>query len=185
VIERSNELVRQRRDAENADLLQAALERFPDAPHVRLHAAAAAVAGQDPEAAETLLRGAVCIAPDDPAVLTHAAFLAFDLDRYGKAETWIRRAVAIAPSDFVLAGSVAHLVGKLALVRGELDLAEQMLRLGFELEPTMFGHGMLLGALLEHRGRVAEALGVLEEAVRHRPDDEALKKAREGILNHP
>jgi tetratricopeptide (TPR) repeat protein len=131
----------------------------------------------DAASAERLVREAVRRAPDDPYVLARAAGLMFALERYEEAQAWTRHAAARAPEGFELMGTLAHLTGKLALVRGDEDTAERFLRVAFEQDPELEAHGRVLAALLERLGRQDEALDVLERAVRARPDDEQLREA--------
>lgn len=182
LVERSLALARAGHDEESEGLVRAGLVRFPGAAEVHLHAgAAAADRGESAEAKRLALR-AVELAPEDPRVLTRAALLTFDLDEFGPAEKWSRQAANIAPDDFVLAANIAHLAGKLLYVYGKDEGAEEMLRMAFEDDPEMRGHGQMLAMLLEKRGRNTEALEVIAEALGHRPGDQELEAARERIL---
>jgi tetratricopeptide (TPR) repeat protein len=138
---------------------------------------AAARLPNDPASAERLVRGAVRDAPDDPYVLARAATLMFALERYDEAQAWTRHAAARAPEGFELMGTLAHVTGKLALVRGDEDTAERFLRVAFELDPELEAHVRVLAALLERLGRIDEALDVFKRAVRARPDDQQLREA--------
>jgi tetratricopeptide (TPR) repeat protein len=160
VADRSRELVAADRLDENAELLREAVTRFPDDAELHLLAAAAVGAVGSHAEAGHLTRRAGELAWDDPHRLTWAASQMLDAGDLDEAQAWIRRVYELAPDDFELAADLAHLVGRLALVRGRQDEAEKMLRTAFELDPDTPAHGRLLAELLEQGGRSAEALEI-------------------------
>jgi tetratricopeptide (TPR) repeat protein len=180
--ERSRELVADDRLGENAELLREAVGRFPDDTVLLLTGAAAVFAVGSEDEAKGYVRRAAELSWDDPGRLTWAASLMLNLKEFGEAKDLAVRATAIAPDDFELTGDLAFVMGRVALAFEQDDAAERALRSAFELEPGRPGRGELLAELLGRTGRPTEALEVLAEALRHRPDDEALTRIRETVL---
>jgi len=176
-LERSDALTRAGRHDEHLELMREAVRRFPDQDEVLIRAAAAHVMEAPEEAARLAVR-AVTLAPGDPAMLTRAASVAFALERYEQATAWVKDATARADGDFPLAFDLIHLGGKLAIVRGDDEHAEQLLRAAFEQEPETPGHAEVLAGLLEERGRPREALAVIDEADSRRSSSARLDTLR-------
>ena len=177
VLERSRELARAGLHAEDLALLRDALDEYPGEPEVALRAAVAYY-GEDDAEAQRLARRAATLGPEDPVVLTRAASVMLDLGRTDEALELTGRARDHADHDFPLLADLVHLAGRIALVRGEYEKAESPLRVAFENQPESFGHGQYLATLLESQGRAEEALEVVEESLRHWPDDPQLDVQR-------
>jgi len=60
------------------------------------------------------------------------------------AAAYAKRALAAATPDFAFAPTLAHLVGRLAWIRGNYALAENALRSAFDDEPDAIGHARVL-----------------------------------------
>lgn len=177
VLERSRALSGADRNLENLALLRDALEEYPGESEVALRAAAAYY-GEENDEAERLVRRAVTLSPEDPAVLLRAASMMLDLGRTDDALALSKEAGNYADHDFPLVFDLAHLGGRIALVCEEHEIAEPLLRVAFDNQPESFGHGRFLAMLLEAQERDEEALEVVEEALRHRPDDRDLELRR-------
>lgn len=177
VLERSRELARTDRHPENLALLREVIEKYPDEPEVALRAAAAYY-GEDNDETERLTRHAVTLSPEDPTVLTRAASMMLELGRTDEALELSGQARNYADQDFPLLADLVHIVGRAALVRGEYEKAEPPLRVAFDNQPESFGHGQFLAMVLESQGRYEEALEVVEESLRHWPDDPKLDVQR-------
>lgn len=181
----SRRLVTEERWSENEELLQREIEGFPNDPELHLRLAVALSVG-NPEESKGLLRKAVELSGNDPQLLTRAASLAFDHQEIEDARTWTKRALELAPPDFALTGPLIHSAGKLAWLKGNLELAERYLIGSFEEAPEVIGHAEVLAAFHSALGRKAKALRVIDEATRVRGDVRGLKEARDRILlGHP
>ena len=181
VLRRSDLLLAEERVDENALFLSDAARQFPEDADIQLRAAAALFDTSPTEAAQCVRRAADA-APTDANQLTRCGLLAFDLRDYKAAKEYAIRVRDLEPDgDFELAASLVHLTGKLARVAGQADMAEQALRLAFEKDPEMAGHGRVLAAFLAEEGRVTEALDVVAEALRHRPNDTVLVELEEQL----
>lgn len=177
LLERSLELTREGRHDEHLELMRAAVGRYPSDLEVVIRAAGAHLEAE-PARAEHLAERAVEMAPKDPTTLTRAAYLMFALERFDRSLELTRTATKHAEEEFALAFELVHLGGKLAAVRGEIEQAESLLRIAFENEPEAARHGEVLAKLLDGENRHREALTVVEEAVRYRPDDRGLEELR-------
>jgi predicted Zn-dependent protease len=98
------------------------------------------------------------------------ARLLFDLGEHGEAQ-----AVVTALADHLeeaehLSESLLLVTSQLAASRGELEAAEEGLRLGFSIEPENPAWGYVLASVLLKQDRDEEALQAVVEARRHRPD---------------
>jgi Flp pilus assembly protein TadD len=182
LFEHSRELVAADRLSENAELLREAVGRFADDAVVLLTGAAAVFAVGSEDEARRYVRRAAELAWDDPGRLTWAASLMLNLKEFGEAKNLAVRATEIAPDDFELTGDLSFVMGRVALAFEQDEAAERALRSAFELEPARPGRAELLAGVLERTGRPAEAIEVLANALRHRPDDEALARARDRVL---
>jgi len=182
VLARSDELLKEGRDAENTELLRAAAGWFPEDPYVHLRAAVLVAAAGEVVEGKEQLRHAVRLAPDDPDVLTRAASQMLVLTEEEEAERWTRRAVTLAPDDFELAGHLSYLIGMVMIRHGLEDQAEQMFLQSFDVDPKMAVHGVTLASFFEVRGDPDEALKVVEAALQHSPGDADLKFIRERLL---
>lgn len=173
VLARSDQLHAEDKREDNARLLSEAARRFPEHADIQLRAAAW-LFDTSPSEARLCIRRVDAAAPSDPNLLTQCGSLSFDLGDYGAAKEYAERVRDIGDLDFQLAGSLAHLIGKLAIEAGRPDMAEQALRLAFGKDPEMAGFGRVLAAFLAQEGRPGEALEVVAEALRHLPDDPGL-----------
>jgi Flp pilus assembly protein TadD len=174
-------LSREGRTRERERVLREALGHFPDSAEVPLQLAAVYLEDRHEEA-RRLLSVAVDLAPDDPAVLTRVGSMLLVLDDVETARNYAKRAVAAAPPDFELAADLAHLVGRLAWLKGNYGLAEEALGAAFDDDPRAVGHGRALSEFLASQGRVEEAQSIVERALEHRPSDEALLGLRDRLL---
>ena len=184
MFERSQALVAADRLGENAELLREAIRRFPDDPTVLLNGGAATLAVDSIDEAKGYVRRAAELAWDDPGRLTWAASLMLNLSEFNEAKEWAVRAAETAPDDFELTGALSFVLGRVALAFDQQQDAEQALRGAFDLEPSAPGRAELLAQVLERTNRPTEALEVLSEALRHRPEAEDLTRMRDRILGN-
>jgi len=180
ILRRSTALVDEERFAENEELLVSALERFPDDAELCARAASATHM-RDPEEAARLAMRAAELAGNDPTILGAAAHTLFLAERYAEARDLTVQAVSTTPEDSLLMASLANLSGRLALVAGKHEKAEELFRQAFEMDPAGVGHGRAYAELLEETGREAEALKVVEAALRDTEGEPSLVEMRERL----
>lgn len=125
-----------------------------------LQAADAALRGGDSVAAESALRGALCVAPDDPRALRVLAILRREQGDVAEARALLERALAANPRD----AAVWNTLGNLLLASSAPDAAEQAFRSAAELEPNNPDPHYNLARTLWQGGRAAEAAASLERA---------------------
>lgn len=161
-------------------LLRGATERIPEDAELLLRTAVA-ICRTDPAESRSYAQRAVAIAPEDPTLLFRSASLLFSLGDFDEARKYARRARSLATKDFPFLVDLIHLAGKLAEEKGNHADAEKALLIAFTEAPATIGHGRALAEFYLGRGRLAEALDVASEALRHLEDDEALQDLRAGI----
>jgi Flp pilus assembly protein TadD len=177
VVERARDLLLRRRDRENLAILTNAVERFPEDPEIRLLYATALLPFR-PEDAAWEVATAIDLDPDDPGRLTRAASLMFHLDELDAARSYAARATQFAPPGFVFGPELANLDGKLAALDGDHQLAEDALRTAMDAEPEEESFARDLATFLADMGRQADALAVIDEALRVVRDRERLIRLR-------
>lgn len=178
VTERSHRLLKERRDQENLALLEGAVARFPEDPEVRLLYASALVPFR-PQDAPAEIEVAVELASEDPWQLKRAASLMYYLSEFTASKTYLTRAAEHAGDDAVLAGEIANLAAKLAVVAGEDAMAGELFELAVSTDPHDEWFVRDLASFLAEHGRVAEALEVIELGLGRVTDSarlEALKR---------
>jgi len=180
-IEHSRRLLKERRDEDNLEFLEAAIERFPADPEVRLLYATALVPFQ-PDKAPWQIATAIQLDPDDPWRLTRAARLLFDLGELDASRSYAARASQLAPEDFTFESELANLGGKLAALDGHDALAEEALRAALESEPSEEVFARDLAEFLAERGRLGDALAVIDESLGRVQDREGLLRLRDSLV---
>lgn len=186
LLEKSSALDRKGCDAESERLLRFAVERFPSNPSFTIRLAVALFERSPRESVDLLYR-AVELAPEDPRVLTRAASLLFYHKEFASSFEYTQRAMRIAESttgepDYV--GYLLHIAGRHASLRGQDEIAENALRTAFEEDSAISERGRILADFYASRERPAEALEVIDEALRVRGKDASLLRTREKILAH-
>jgi len=169
-------------EQESADLLRDAVRRFPDEPEILLKAAIF-VYDSAPDEARGLLRATARLAEHDPNMLTRCAASLVSQRAFDDAEEVIKAAAALAPDgDFELEWALINTTGRLAGQLGNYEPAEEYLLAAFEAEPETPQFGEDLARLYEYLDRSDEAVEVLDEALRHNPEDEYLARARREVI---
>jgi tetratricopeptide (TPR) repeat protein len=84
--------------------------------------------------------------------------------------------------DFVLMSGLLSLEGRLAEVDGRDDLAEEKLRAAVESDPPFAASAVDLAKFLANRGRQAEALEVIDDALEHANQKVELERLRSEIV---
>lgn len=106
-----------------------------------------------------------------------ASSMLYDHGELAESADLLNQALEYAEEDSDLSIDLVHLSGKLAAEAGRHDVAERGLRLAFDEEPSVIGHGRAFGDLLARQGRITEATAVINRALKHRPDDPSLLTA--------
>lgn len=183
-IERSHKLLAAQQEHEAIEFLEAAVRRFPDDPEIRVLYASILLAVRPGEVAAEAAK-AVELGPDDPVILVRAGHLMLDRGDVEGARSCAARANELAPPDFVLISGLMSLNGLLAAHDGEDNLAEEKLRTALESDPAFSSFAVDLAKFLANRGRQAEALEVIDEALDHTNEKADLKRLRAEIANAP
>jgi Flp pilus assembly protein TadD len=163
-INRAHKLLDENRHKENLELLEAAVERYPEDAEIRLLYGTALVPAR-PQDAPRQLAEAIALDPDDPARLTRAASILYYLGETEAARSYAARATQLAQEGFALAPDLTNLGGKLALLQGDDALAEDALATAVELCPERPDFAYDLAAFLIARGRTPDAISVIERAL--------------------
>ena len=187
----------QRRLADSAVMVVEGERRFGLSPLVKLCQAqqlvlelsAAIESASEPPPAHrerALALVAEATAPEDigPDLLLRAAMIAFDLDEYKRTAQLIKR-LPRPPSetlDFKSQTALCHLIGKLMLqVEGHREQAEEQLLAAVTGDPANPRYWHSLAEFLIDDGRLREARGVVEVALRGAPGDEQLRALSDRI----
>jgi Flp pilus assembly protein TadD len=177
-IEQARDLRRLEQDEEARELLEDAIERFPENAELRLlHATILLMIRPDdvaPEAAK-----AVDLAPDNPAILVRAGHLLLHRGDREAARSCAAQANELVQSDFILMGGLDNLNGSLAVFAGEDDLAEEKLRSAVERDPDSEPFARNLAVFLAERGRLQEGAEVLDEALKHIEHKDEVERMRD------
>ncbi len=181
-IEQSKRLLVGRRDAENLQLLESTIQRFPDDPEVRLLYATALVPFR-PNEAPWQAATAIQLDPDSPSRLTRAASLMFYLGELEAARSYTARASRLAPEDFELEADLTNIAGVIAAACGDDALAERALTEATEAEPQREVFARDLATFLADRGRLAEALDAIDRALTRVGDTTQLSRLRADLVS--
>lgn len=174
LVDRVQQLGDEDRGQEARALLDEALERHPDEVEVVLLAGIAQIPVAPDEAA-VLARRAVALAPESPSVLLRAASVLLSLGHLDEARRHCAMAMKIVPDHFPAVYDLSFLAGRIAVLDGNVEAAEQLLTPPFEEQPEVDGHGRELARLLESQNRWPEALNVAEATLKHHPTDSELE----------
>lgn len=179
-IDEGRKLLAEQREQEAFEFLKEAVQQFPKDAEVRLLYASILAAFQPDDVAAEAAK-AVELAPSDPVILVRAAHLVLDREDLETAHSYAARANEVAEPDFVLMSGLINLNGRLAARNGEDELAEEKLRSAVERDPSFAAFAMDLAKFLAARNRQAEAVGVLDEALKHGKYMDDLKRLRTEI----
>lgn len=174
---RSGELLVAERHEKNLELLEKAIDRFPDDSEIRLLYATTLLKFRPSDVARQATT-AIELSPDDPAILIRAASLLLNRGEVEAARSAVIRANDLTQPDFALFAGLVNLNGLLAALDGNDELAEEKLRSAVELEPTSPRFARFLTVFLAERGRLEEAVAVLDEALKHVEDKDYLQDMR-------
>jgi Flp pilus assembly protein TadD len=179
-IERGQRLLVERRYEELLEFLQEAVRRFPKDPEIRLLYATSLLEIRPDDAVREATK-AIDLDPDEPIRLTRAARLLFNMAEIEVARSYATRAAELTPDGFLFTAELANLGGLLRALDGEDELAEEALRMAMELKPDQEGLARDLAKFLADRGRVEEAVKVIDQALKLAKRREELERLREEI----
>jgi Flp pilus assembly protein TadD len=176
-IDHSRKLRRAGRDHEALEFLEAAVQRFPEDPELRL-LYATILLGTRPDDAAAEAAKAAELAPDDPAILVRSGHLLLSTGDRKAAQSCAARANALVQPEFVLMAGLDNLNGSLAVFAGEDKLAEEKLRSAVERDPNNEPFVRNLAVFLAERGRLRDGVAVLDEGLKHVEKKDALEHMR-------
>lgn len=161
------------------DLLDNALNRYPNDTDLLFSRVLLFDSIKDREGSETDLRQIILMKPDDARALNHLGYMLADqTDRHAEALELVERAIAITPDDPAVIDSLAWAQYKM----GMYEEALVNLRKAFANFPDheVASH---LGEVLWMMGRKDEARQVWADALVDRPDSELIKEVTERLQN--
>ena len=170
-------LLTERRDAELLEFSESAVKQFPHDAELRMIYATALMKHR-PKEAPAQIEASIGLEPDHPWRLFRAASLSFFLGDFDASRAYLERAYRVGSDIPTLLRELIHLGGRLAAVAGDDELAEELLRSAFELEPQDLVFGRDLARFLAERGRIDEALIVIDRAQEFAIDTEELARLR-------
>lgn len=166
--EMANAQVAQGRLEDAMSTLSTALNLSPDSPSLLLAMARVETSRHDSEAALKLLDQAISLDGNfQPATMMKASILARSGRRHD-ASRLLNEALEKTPDNPELQTAIARLI---EMPGGKLKKAETRLRAALKRDPFLVQAYRLLGDVLEHTGRSAEALKTYQEGLRRQVDD--------------
>ncbi len=163
-IRKGRRLRSEERDQENLEFLDEARLRFPKEPEFQLLYATTLLTSRPDEVVSEVAK-AVGLAPDDPTVLVRAAHLMRSEGEPEIARFYMKRARELAGPRFIFEGGLANLEGVYAAIDKKYAFAEERLKVAVELDPNFESFAEDLARFLAARGRLAEAVEVVDQAL--------------------
>ena len=109
----------------------------------------------------------------------------YTMKQLDHARLYAKRAKELAPEDFPFKPELLNLESKFAALEGKDSVAEKGLRLAMASEPEGEFFAFDLATFLVERGREAEALEVIDKALKRTKEKNYLKNLRTEILREP
>jgi Flp pilus assembly protein TadD len=131
-----------------------------------------------PEEAVPEIVKTIELGPNEPIRLTRAAGILFKMGQRETARSYVTHAKELAPPNFMFMPDLIHIDGHFAALEGKDDLAEENFRLAVEQAPNNAIFAADLARFLSDRGRRAEALEVIDEAMARSENKEPLQRLR-------
>jgi tetratricopeptide (TPR) repeat protein len=169
------------RHHENLKFLKGAVLLFPDSGEIRLLYGIELLTCRPREALSEIAKAAE-LEPGDPVLLIRAAHTMFTMKQFDHARSYMNRVKSLAPEDFLFGPELLNLESNFAALDGEDDRAEEGLRLAVKREPRMEPLAVDLAKFLADRGRRAEALTVIDEAMTRTKGTTYLERLRAELL---
>lgn len=183
-VDRSRLLLAERRHRENLEFLEEVVQQFPDDAEIRMLHGTALLEIRPEDALREIVR-AIELDPSEPVRLTNAARTMYTMKQLDHARLYAKRAKELAPEDFPFKPELLNLESKFAALEGKDSVAEKGLRLAMASEPEGEFFAFDLATFLVERGREAEALEVIDKALKRTKEKNYLKNLRTEILREP
>jgi tetratricopeptide (TPR) repeat protein len=180
-IDRGRKLLVSGDQQEAYEFLEEAVKEFSQDAEVRLLYATILLAVR-PDDVPSEIAKAVELAPEDPMILVRAASLMFDRRQLDAAHTYANRARELALPDFAMKGPLANVEGRLAAYEKKYDIAEDKFGLAVELNPADPILARDFVKLLAARGRHAEAVEAIDQALPRVQNRHALDQLRRKLV---
>lgn len=177
----SRQLSGEERHQENLKYLEGATRLYPDSAELQLSYATALLMFRRDDVASEVVK-AVGLAPDDPIILTRAANLMLGEGEPEVARFYTQRARELAGSNFIFEGGIANLEGNFAAIDKEYERAEERFRFAVEADPDFESFSRNLARLLAIRGRLEEAVEVVDQALPQVKTKRYLEALRERLM---
>ncbi len=152
-----------------------------DRPEAWLNLANLALETGRPDEAERALRTALELDPAWEPAVANLADLLRALQRDDEGEGLLRAGITRLPD----AASLHHALGLLEVRRQRMPQALESLRRALELAPENARYGYVYAVALLETGRTDEAGAVIADALRHSPNDRALRELWEDLRKSP
>ncbi|HYH53760.1 MAG TPA: tetratricopeptide repeat protein [Solirubrobacterales bacterium] len=183
-IECGRRLLVSERHQETLKFLEKAIQVFPEDAEVRLLYATVLLDLRPADVAAEASK-AVELGPDDPVILVRAGGLLLNRGQLDAARSCFKQARETVGPDFLLMPGLLNREGLLAIQDRDFDLAEEKLSAAVESEPTSEPFANDLARLLASRGRLTEAVEVVDQAlqqVKKKGDLERLRTKLEAAI---
>lgn len=178
--DRSRKLLLAGQHQENFEFLDEAVRQFPDDPEIRLLYATTLLEYR-PDGVAAEAAKAAELGSDNPKILVRAAHLMLDRGDVDSARAAAERANKLAPPEFVLMADLVNLLGLLAALDGEDNLAEENLRSALRRQPDNGPFAIDLARHLVSTGRPEEAIDVIDQTLNRTDRRENLERVRAEI----
>lgn len=176
-IERASRLFGARDSQDAFEFLERAIQEFPDDPRLRVLYASILVGFRMDDVGKEAAKAAE-LGSDDPGVLVRAGSLLLFARQWDALRSCVARANEIVEPGFVLRSGLDNLNGILAGKDREFERAEELLRSATEQDQM---HAIDFAKFLGWRKRDAEALEVIDEALKHARYKFSLERLRTEI----
>jgi hypothetical protein len=176
-IEHAHRLFKARDEQDAFDFVTKAVQEFPKDPQLRVLYASILVRFRMDDVGKEAAKAAE-LGSDDPRVLIRAGSLLLFARRWDDLRSCVARANEIVEPGFVLKSGLDNLNGILAAKDHEFERAEKLLRSATEDDQM---HAIDLAKFLGWRKRDAEALEVIDEALKHARYKFSLERLRTQI----
>jgi len=164
-------------EREAFEFLRCAVCEFPEDTQIRLLYASILLAFRPDDVGKEAAK-AVELSSDDPGLLVRAGHLLAFARRWDDVRSCVARANELVEPGFVLKEGLDSLNGILAAMDHEYERAEELLRSATAENQT---HAVDLAKFLAWRNRDAEALEVIDEALKHVEYKFSLERLRSKI----
>jgi tetratricopeptide (TPR) repeat protein len=177
VIEQARGLIVEQDDQATFEFLEAAVERFPEDPELRVSLASIYLEFL-PDQVRAQAAKAAELGADNASIQVRAGHLLLGGGDSDEARECARRARRTVGSDFVLIAGLEGLEGGIAAADGDDELAEKRLRSAAEREPEYSAYAVDLVQFLARRSRTEEALEAIDKALKTVKERDRLERLR-------